>query len=94
MWLLDGRSLAGGELPIQQGFLLRAVPPPAWTIAAIGDFDRDGRDDLVWRSGTTGEVRIWYLDASSARADVQSRAWNADHMAYTARTPSLKGMRT
>jgi alpha-tubulin suppressor-like RCC1 family protein len=49
-------------------------PASAWDIEATGDFDGDGRDDLLWRHGT-GLVAIWYL--------------NRDHVAATQFLPSV-----
>jgi hypothetical protein len=30
-----------------------------WTIAAIGDYNGDGRSDLLWRNVKTGADVIW-----------------------------------
>jgi Ca2+-binding RTX toxin-like protein len=32
---------------------------PGWGIAAIGDFDGDGRDELLGRNGSSGELASW-----------------------------------
>ena len=34
-------------------------------ISYSGDFNADGRQDILWRNTQTGEVRIWYMDGSS-----------------------------
>ncbi|WIG94458.1 FG-GAP repeat protein [Myxococcus sp. SDU36] len=31
-------------------------PTASWYIAASGDFNRDGRTDLIWRHRTTGQM--------------------------------------
>ena len=35
-----------------------------WRIVGADDFDVDGRTDLVWHNGTTGETQIWYMDTN------------------------------
>lgn len=36
-----------------------------WVIERGGDFNGDGKIDLVWRNTTTGQVYIWLLDGAS-----------------------------
>ncbi len=33
----------------------------AWRIKAAGDFNRDGRPDLVWQHETDGRIAIWFM---------------------------------
>jgi hypothetical protein len=37
-----------------------------WKIEALGDFNRDGSDDLVIRNPSTGEVSIWRFNKTTA----------------------------
>ncbi len=30
-----------------------------------GDFNSDGKSDLVWRNSVTGEIVIWLMDGTS-----------------------------
>lgn len=41
-----------------------------WRVAAIADYDHDGKSDLVWRSLLTGEMELWLMDGVSQRAVV------------------------
>ena len=34
-------------------------------ISYSGDFNADGKEDILWRNTQTGEVRIWYMNGSS-----------------------------
>jgi hypothetical protein len=36
-----------------------AVTSLDWTIAAVADYNGDGRSDLLWRNGRTGVNVIW-----------------------------------
>jgi len=33
-----------------------------WTFAGTGDFNHDGRTDVIWRQGSTGTMQMWYLN--------------------------------
>ena len=35
------------------------VTNQSWQVAAVGDFDGDGRADLFWRNTSTGRNVIW-----------------------------------
>jgi hypothetical protein len=34
----------------------------AWTVSRVGDFDGDGRADIVWRNASTGQSVIWLMN--------------------------------
>ena len=36
-----------------------------WAIQGTGDFDGDGRDDLLWRNTTSGTLVIWFMDGTT-----------------------------
>ena len=48
-----------------------AVPTPTRTdfLSYSGDFNADGKQDILWRNMQTGEVRIWYMNGSTILAD-------------------------
>jgi len=37
------------------------LPPSEWMLAAVADFDRDGKGDFLWRS-ISGDTWIWLMD--------------------------------
>jgi hypothetical protein len=45
---MDGTSLVGG------GYL-PAVPDIGWRIVGVGDFNGDGKPDILWRHETSGQ---------------------------------------
>ena len=40
------------------------VADQAWQVAAIADFDADGRDDLYWRNSSTGRNDLWLMNGA------------------------------
>jgi hypothetical protein len=39
--------------------------PLDWAIAGVGDYDGDGRSDLLWRQASTGAVYLWRFTSPS-----------------------------
>ncbi|MBF0634590.1 MAG: FG-GAP repeat protein [Nitrospinae bacterium] len=35
-----------------------------WRVAALADFNNDGMMDILWRSGNTGQARIWIMNGA------------------------------
>ena len=40
--------------------------PTSWSIAETGDFDGDGKSDILWRD-TNGNVAIWFMNGTQLR---------------------------
>jgi hypothetical protein len=36
-----------------------------WSIAGTGDFDGDGKSDILWYNGTSGAVAAWLMNAAA-----------------------------
>jgi hypothetical protein len=56
IWLMNGN----GAQVANSGVL--GTVPTNWTIVGQRDFNNDGKDDWLWRDGTSGTVAIWLLD--------------------------------
>jgi hypothetical protein len=67
-------ELNGGTIKSQSGL---GEVDAAWKIAAIGDFDGDGRADIVWRH-TNGTVAIWEMSGFTLRSSISLGAVPTD----------------
>ena len=57
MYFMNGTATAGG------GFAVTATLP--WKIVGVGDYDGDGKGDLLYRNDTTGQVFIYLLNGTA-----------------------------
>jgi hypothetical protein len=56
IWKMNGTQFVEGQvLPYVE---------PSWQLAAVGDFNRDGNDDYLWRQPTTGTTGLWLMDST------------------------------
>ena len=60
-WLLDGPDFTSA-------YVVNPTVSLAWRIAASGDFDLDGIDDLVWQNLASGQVGVWYFGSNGQPA--------------------------
>jgi FG-GAP repeat len=53
--------------------------PSNWSIALTGDFNGDGKTDILWRDSSTGTVVIWFMNgvqvASTASLGAVGTDW-------------------
>jgi len=72
--MMSGASIlpASGGLP--------TVTEPEWKVAAVGDFNADGRADIYWRNSATGECYLWSMNGTSLtsmqRVHSAALSWN------------------
>jgi PKD repeat protein len=55
-WFLDGAAKAG-----ESALMPASMLPTDWKIAGTGDFNGDGKIDLLWQNITTGDVAYWTM---------------------------------
>jgi hypothetical protein len=57
IWLMQGSTIAAGGSGSPGGATLD------WSIQGVGDFNKDGDADILWRNSTSGQVYIWLMNA-------------------------------
>jgi len=58
--------MEGTVIKPTEGYL-RAVLDPAWRIASVGDYDGDGKSDLLWRNSETGQNYLYPMDGTTTK---------------------------
>ena len=54
--------MGGAQGNLSQGWSwLSAAGAPGWTLAGAGDFNGDGKPDLVWQNDATRQLVAWYM---------------------------------
>jgi hypothetical protein len=50
------------------GSVIWTEPNVAWRILAIGDFDGDGKDDIIWRNSSTGQIFQMLMNGTAVKS--------------------------
>jgi FG-GAP-like repeat len=67
IWFMDGFNVMDGHNFISGGAAGSFNPGPGWQIKGTGDFNKDGKSDILWQ-GADGTAAIWLMDGLSAKA--------------------------
>jgi N-acetylneuraminic acid mutarotase len=71
VWLMDGKTLKGGT------YLLPVTLD--WQVQGLGDFNGDGRADILWRQASTGKTYVWLMDGAQVIGGTGFTNSNADN---------------
>jgi len=52
-WLMSGLTVLNKKTQFAAG--------SGWTVGAIGDYDNDGKDDIIW-TNASGAVSVWLMN--------------------------------
>jgi hypothetical protein len=67
-WTMNGSQIASSQVVTSGGN--PAMPNSSWNVAGIGDFNGDGKDDVLWRN-TNGSLVDWTMNGSQVMASQQ-----------------------
>jgi len=59
IWMMNGTTVAAGTA------LITAVADLNWKVADVGDYNKDGKSDILWRHATTGQNAIWFMNGTT-----------------------------
>jgi len=59
VWFMDVVARSGWSWIIPQ------VTDTNWEIVGTGDFNGDGKTDILWRNKSTGENEVWFMDGTT-----------------------------
>ena len=51
-----------------EGTVAHAAIPPSWQIQQIGDYDADGKSDILWRHDS-GQIYIWEMNGLVVKSE-------------------------
>ena len=58
-WLVNGATI------LSQAAAETVSPSSDWVIKGVGDFNGDGKADILWQNSNTGEVYLWFMNGSA-----------------------------
>jgi hypothetical protein len=73
VWLLDGTTSVSDLQARGDTVILNSTKARDWRLDGIGDFNGDGRDDLLWVHRYSGKAAVWLLDGTTPLADLTAR---------------------
>jgi len=62
VFLMSGTAVLGSS-----GYT-NSVPDQDWQVAGTGDYDGDGRADILWRNGSSGDNYLFLMNATTVQA--------------------------
>ena len=60
LWYMDGATLVSGTFTTPA-----ALPDTNWSIVGTGDFNSDGRPDILWHHAVSGQVVVWHMNGAA-----------------------------
>ena len=65
MWFMDGHRIASQATVLGEAGNVPVIEKPP---VAAGDFNGDGKADILFHNDVTGEIQIWFMDGNQLRS--------------------------
>jgi hypothetical protein len=93
LYPMSGTTILAGE-----GYL-RTVADLAWRVAAVSDYDGDGKADVLWRNSASGDNYVYFMDGTAIKPsegylrNVADQSWKPRHISpFAIRRGAMDGM--
>ncbi len=64
VWFMSGSRISSQVTVVDENARPILIGLP-WSIVGTNDFNEDGKADLLWHNGSTGETQMWLMDGRS-----------------------------
>jgi hypothetical protein len=78
VWYLEGMTKKG-----EGRFSSNLIDSSGWSFFSARDFNYDGRSDIVWHNGSSGETQIWYLDGVTTQGSATLPVYVSDDSGWS-----------
>jgi hypothetical protein len=72
VWFMDGPTF------VRDQYIRTVGDDPNWKIAGVGDFNGDGKPDILWHHQQRGDVYVWFMDGPTFVRDQYIRTVGDD----------------
>jgi len=60
VWFMNGTAQSSASFLTPS-----AVASTAWQVRGLGDFNADGKPDILWHNQTSGQVYVWFMNGTA-----------------------------
>jgi hypothetical protein len=75
--------MGGPQGNVYEGSNWLSGPVTGWTVVGTGDFNGDGRPDLIWQNSSTGQVVVWYMGGPQGNTYLSSNSLSGSVSGWT-----------